>query len=156
MKYPFGLSILFLSVVAVTGFAQAPAPTKPLNPPDPNLMATEKNFIAAAKKHDADYFKRTLTDDYLFVGYDGQVHDRQEVLGERSSDVLDLMPYNMKVVELNEGAAIVTYDVILHVPPEEDQGPPPRYQHWSSLWTRQGDQWKLKFQQSTPTHWGDW
>jgi hypothetical protein len=46
--------------------------------------------------------------------------------------------------------------VILHIPPSEDQGPPPRYQHWTSVWTRQGDQWKLKFQQSTPTHWGDW
>lgn len=153
MKYRFALSIL---VVTIAASAQAPAPTKPPNPLAQNLIAAETRFIAAAKKHDADYFKRTLTDDYLFVGYDGQLHDRQEVLGERSSDALDLMPYNMKVVELGDGAALVTYDVVLHVPPEEDQGPPPRYQHWSSLWTRQGGQWKLKFQQSTPTHWGDW
>ncbi len=155
MKYRFALSILSF-VVTVAAYAQASIPTKPPNPLAQSLIAAETRFIAAAKKHDPDYFKRTLTDDYLFVGYDGQLHDRQEVLGERSSDALDLMPYNMKVMELGDGAALVTYDVILHVPPEEDQGPPPRYQHWSSLWIRQGDQWKLKFQQSTPTHWGDW
>jgi hypothetical protein len=148
--------IVFLCLVTAAGHAQAAVPAKQLNPLEQSLISAEKNFIAAAKKHDADYFKRTLSDDYFFVGYDGQVHDRQEVLGDRSSDSMDLMPYNMKVVELAESAAVVTYDVILQVPPEEDQGPPPRYQHWSSVWTRQGDQWKLKFQQSTPTHWGDW
>ena len=61
-----------------------------------------------------------------------------------------------QLLELTESTAIVTYDVVLQVPPEEAQGPPPRYQHWSSVWTKQGDQWKLKFQQATPTHWGDW
>jgi len=25
----------------------------------------------------------------------------------------------------------------------------PRYQHVSSVWVKQGDQWKLKFQQAT-------
>ena len=66
------------------------------------------------------------------------------------ADVTDM------VVRLYGDTAIVTYDLILQVPPQEDQGPPPRYQHWTSVWTRQGDTWKLKFQQTTPTHWGDW
>ena len=156
MKYRFALSIFFLCVVTIASCAQTPASAKPPTPLEQNLITAEKNFIAAAKKHDADYFNRALADEYFFVGYDGQVHDRQEVLGDRSSESMDLMPYNMKVVELGDGAAIVTYDVVLQVPPEEDQGPPPRYQHWSSVWIRQNDQWKLKFQQSTPTHWGDW
>jgi len=120
------------------------------------LIANEKAFVAAAKKGDAEYFKRTLTDDYSQVGIDGQLHDRQEVLGELSSGGIDLTPYNVAVVELGEAAAIVTYDLIMHIPAAEDQGPPPRYQHWSSVWTKQGNVWKLKFQQTTPTHWGDW
>jgi len=156
MKFRLALFVFFLCLLTIPALGQPPQPTKPLSPLDQNLITAEKTFIAAAKNHDAGYFKRTLTDDYLFVGYDGQLHDREEVLGERSSDSLDLMPYNMKVMGLTDGAAIVTYDVILQVPPAEDQGPPPRYQHWSSMWIRQGDQWKLKFQQSTPTHWGDW
>ena len=120
------------------------------------LVADEKSFIVAAKKGDAEYFKRTLTEDYSMVGVDGQLHDRQEVLGELSSGAVELTPYNLTVVELGEGAAIITYDLIMRIPPSEDQGPPPRYQHWSSVWVKQGDAWKLKFQQTTPTHWGDW
>ena len=156
MKRRLALFTFFLCAVTIAGRAQAPAATKPINPLDQNLISAEKNFIAAAKNRDADYFKHTLTSGYLFIGYDGQVHDREEFLGDRSSDSWNLMPYSMKVFKLDEGAAIVTYDVILQVPPEEDQGPPPRYQHWSSVWVKQADQWKLKFQQSTPTHWGDW
>jgi hypothetical protein len=60
------------------------------------------------------------------------------------------------VVALGQDAAIVTYDAIVREAPEEDQGPPPRYQHFSSVWVKQGDQWKLKFHQATATHWGDW
>lgn len=156
MKYFFTFFILSLSAVTTIGSAQTPAPPKKATPFDQSLFAAEKTFIAAAKKCDAEYFKRTLTDGYLFVGYDGQIHDREEYLDDRSSDSWNLMPYSMKVLKLDDGAAIVTYDVILQVPPEEDQGPPPRYQHWSSVWIKQADQWKLKFQQSTATHWGDW
>jgi hypothetical protein len=155
MKHVFAVFVLLLGVF-IASRAQTATPARPAGPLEQSLISAEKGFISAAKQHDREYFKRGLTEDYAFVGDDGQFHDRQEVLGERSAESLDLKPYNMKVIELSDKAAIVTYDVILHIPPSEDQGPPPRYQHWTSVWTRQGDQWKLKFQQSTPTHWGDW
>jgi len=135
--------------------AQAGTATTSLRPLQQAMIANENAFIVATNKHDKDYFKRTLTGDYSLVGYDGQLHDREEIESDLSSGV-DLMPYNMKVVEISEGTAIVTYDVVFRVPAAEDQGPPPRYQHWSSVWVKQGDAWKLKFQQTTPTHWGDW
>ena len=119
----------------------------------------ELDAAAAAYRldlHRREFLKRTLTDDYALVGFDGQLHDRQETLGELGSGGVNVMPYNVKVVELGDAAAIVTYDVVMQVPPAEDQGAPPRYQHWSSTWIKQGDQWKIKFQQTTPTHWGDW
>jgi hypothetical protein len=50
----------------------------------------------------------------------------------------------------------VTYNVVLRAPATEDQGPPPRYQHFSTVWVKQGDVWKMKFQQMTASHWGDW
>ena len=59
-------------------------------------------------------------------------------------------------VMAGDGAAIVTYDAIVREAPEEDQGPPPRYQHFSSVWVKVGDGWKLKFHQTTAAHWGDW
>ena len=149
-------SFLFVLLCSAVGFAQAGASAKVPTPFEQTMIANEKSFIAAVKKGDSEYFKRTLTGDYSFVGVDGQVHDREEAFGEVGSGGLDLMPYNIKVVEAGEGSAIVTYDVVFRIPPTEDQGPPPRYQHWSSVWVKQGDAWKLKFQQTTPTHWGDW
>jgi hypothetical protein len=146
----------FVLLCSTISLAQAGESAKTLSPLQQTIITNEKGFIAAAKKGDAEYFKRTLTDDYSQVGIDGQVHDRQEVLGELSSGGVELTPYNLAAVDLGEGAAIVTYDLIMRVPPSEDQGPPPRYQHWSSVWVKQGDAWKLKFQQTTPTHWGDW
>ena len=149
-------SFLFVLLCSAAGLAQSTASARIFTTLEQTLIANEKSFIAAAKKGDAEYFKRTLTGDYSIVGVDGQVHDREEALGEVGSGGLDLMPYNIKVVEVGEDSAIVTYDVVFRIPPTEDQGPPPRYQHWSSVWVKQGDVWKLKFQQTTPTHWGDW
>ena len=148
--------ILFLGILSVPSRAQNSTPAKPPSPLEQTLISAEKSFMAALKKGDAEYVRRTLASDYSSVESDGQLHDRQEAVGELSSGGVDLSPYNMKVIELADNAAIVTYDVILHIPPSEDQGPPPRYLHWSSVWTKQDGQWKLKFQQSTPTHWGDW
>jgi hypothetical protein len=150
------LAILLCLGVGNPAVAQTAAPAKPLTPLEQTLIANEKSFIAAAKKGDAEYLNRTFTDDYSMVEVDGQLHDRQEVLGDVTSGGEELTPYNIKVVAVGESSAIVHYDVIVHVPPEEDQGSPPRYQHWSSVWVKQGDAWRLKFQQTTPTHWGDW
>ena len=119
-------------------------------------MAAEKSFIDATKKGDSAFFKRTLTDDFSFVGSDGQLGERQEMIDQLADGSYDLTPYNMKVVTVSDGVGIVTYDVIVRVPPAEDQGPPPRYQHFSTVWVKPSDVWKMKFQQTTAAHWGDW
>ena len=119
-------------------------------------MDSEKGFIEAAKKGDVAFFKRTLTDDFSFVEFDGQLYTRQEMLDQYSESGFAVTPYEMKVIPAGDGVAIVTYNVVLRVPASEDQGPPPRYQHFSTVWVKQGDAWKMKFQQRTANHWGDW
>ena len=121
-----------------------------------SAMDAEKSFIVAAKKGDGAFFKRTLTDDFSFVSYDGQFYDRQDMIDQYGDPGTDILPYEMKVVVPGEGVAIVTYNVVLRVPAAEDQGPPPRYQHFSTVWVKQGDAWKMKFLQMTASHWGDW
>jgi len=157
MKYRFVVFVILLcAAVSAAGVAQAPAPEKPLSPLEQTLMAAEKSFVEAAKKGDVAYFKRTLTDDFSFVQFDGQLYDRQDMLDQFGEGGIDLLPYEMKVVIAGDGVAIVTYNVVLRVPAVEDQGPPPRYQHFSTVWVKQGDVWKMKFQQMTANHWGDW
>ena len=147
---------LFLAIVT-PGVAQNPGPAKPLSPLEQTLIASEKSLIEAKKKDDGAFFKRTLIADFSLVGVDGKLLERQEAADDLGdSGLVELTPYDIKVVAVGEDAAIVTYDAIVRRKPEEDQGPPPRYQHFSSVWVKQGDAWKLKFHQATAAHWGDW
>jgi len=155
MKRTCGVVIFLCSVIA---FAHA-GQTRPEKPPtalEQTLMNAEKNFVEAAKQGDIAFFKRTLTTDFSFVSFDGQLYERQDMLDQFGQPGTDIMPYEMKVVTAGDDVAIVTYNVVLRVPPSEDQGPPPRYQHFSTVWVKQGDAWKMKFLQMSAAHWGDW
>jgi hypothetical protein len=149
-------AVIFLAA-AIQVSAQNSLAAPALNTLEQSAIVNEKNLIEAKKKDDAAFFKRTLSQNFSLVGVDGQLLQGEEAarnLGD--SDLVELTPYDMKVVALGDDAAIVTYDAIVREKPEEDQGPPPRYQHFSSVWVKQGDQWKLKFHQATAAHWGDW
>jgi hypothetical protein len=148
--------ILCCCVFPVAVVAQANAPAKAPSPLEQTLMSAEKSFVEAAKKGDIAFFKRTLTDDFSFVAFDGQLYERQDMLDQFGEGGLNLQPYDMKAMQAGDGVGIVTYDVVVRVPPAQDQGPPPRYQHFSTVWVKQGDAWKMKFQQMTASHWGDW
>ncbi|HTC56197.1 MAG TPA: nuclear transport factor 2 family protein [Candidatus Sulfotelmatobacter sp.] len=156
MKVGLAIFVIFVLASVVPGVAQTPA-SKPLGPLEQTLIASEKSLIDAKKKDDDAFFKQKVGDDFALVGVDGELHERQDAIDELGdSDLVELTPYNIKVVMVGEGAAVVTYDAIVREAPQEDQGPPPRYQHFSSVWVKQGDVWKLKFHQATATHWGDW
>ncbi|MGH9496808.1 MAG: nuclear transport factor 2 family protein [Candidatus Sulfotelmatobacter sp.] len=149
------LSLLY-SAISFAAPSQAAPPEKAPTALEQSAMDAEKSFVAAAKKGDVAFFKRTLTDDFSFVSFDGQLYDRQDMIDQYGDPGTDILPYEMKVVIPCDGVAIVTYNVVLRVPAAEDQGPPPRYQHFSTVWVKQGDAWKMKFQQMTASHWGDW
>jgi hypothetical protein len=157
MKLGSVIYVVFLLGSVIPGVAQGSAAAKTLSPLEQTLIASEKSLIEAKKKDDGAFFKRTLSEDFALVGVDGELQERQEAVDELGdSGLLELTPYDIKVVAVGEGAAIVTYDAIVRKAPQEDQGPPPRYQHFSSVWVKQGDAWKLKFHQATSVHWGDW
>lgn len=147
------ISVLLLCIAAS---AQTPAPEPP-TPFQQTAVANEKILIAAKKKDDATFFKQILAPDFILVGIDGKLHEKQEAIDELGdSEILELTPYDIRVVALGDAGVIISYDAVFRKAPEEDQGPPPRYQHFSSVWIKQGDQWKLKFHQATAAHWGDW
>ncbi len=157
MKSGWLCCAILLLASAIPAWAQTSTPAKPLNPLEQSLIATEKSLIEAKKKDDGAFFKRTVSPDFSLVGVDGKLHEGQEAVEELGdSDLVELTPYDIKVVSAGEAAAIVTYDAIVRKAPQEDEGPPPRYQHFSSVWVKQGDAWKLKFHQATAAHWGDW
>ena len=155
MRTGFVAVVLLCSAVGLARVAQSKA-EKPPTEFEQALMSAEKGFIDAAKKGDVAFFKQTLTTDFSFVSYDGQLYGRQDMIDQNSQPGTNIQPYEMKVVSAGDEVSIVTYNVVYRVPPAEDQGPPPRYQHFTTIWVRQGGAWKMKFQQMTSAHWGDW
>ena len=150
-----GLVLLLCSGIGLarTGHAKTESGSSGV---EKTLIDAEQQFIDAAKKGDVAFFKQTLTSDFSYVSYDGQLYGRQDMVDQYVQPGTDIQPYEIKVVSAGDGVAIVTYNVVFRVPPSEDQGPPPRYQHFTTVWVKQGDAWKMKFQQMTADHWGDW
>jgi hypothetical protein len=142
------------TVVLCIALAPAPAlpqnSAQPLGPPTQQLLELEKSLADAQKRHDRTFVNATLADDFLSINTDGEPHPKAEILSDVASDErLEYRIYNAQVVPLNDSAVVVTYDVILRmVHYDEDT---PRYQRVSSVWVKQGDNWKLKFQQATAT-----
>jgi hypothetical protein len=142
---------LYISWIARTRSVAAANPrvdSQALSPLEQQLISFEKAIPEAQKRHDIDFYKRTLTDDFVAVGTDAKLHPKEEILEDlRSTDLVEYRPYDIQVVQLNDGAAVVTYDVIIQMSRYDEDIP--RYQHISSIWVKMGDQWKLKFQQAT-------
>ena len=137
---------LSIAALAQTSGNQA----KPLSPLEQTLITSTRAIPEAQKTKDVAFLKRTLTDDFLAVGSEGHLHDKEETLASaREGELKDYYAYNLRVVPVNDEAAIVTYDCVIHMPEGDAPGMAPRYQHISDLWVKQGDQWHLKFQQST-------
>jgi len=157
-------AVLFLGLVAImpalaqrgTGTNNEPSSVdtlpltnrKNLSPLEQTLITNTKAMPAAWKKKDADFFKRTLTDDSLEVAIDGKVYGKNDVLeGVHIANVQEYTPYDAQILNINDSAAIVTYDCIVRMTLGEE--PVPRYQHITDVGVKQGDEWRLKFQQAT-------
>src|SRR5271166_804964 len=106
MKYGT-VAVMILLGCTVAGAGQANAPAKAISPLEQTLMAAENGYIEAAKKGDVGFFKRTLANDFSFVAFDGELGDRQDLIEGLGSGGLDLLAYDMKVVPVTDGVAIV-------------------------------------------------
>ena len=148
MRFQSSLTTLVLGI-ALSPFIAAPQNhAQPSSPRTQQLLELEKNLADAQKRHDRAFVNTTLTDDFVSIDTDGEPHPKADILSAVASDNrLEYRIYNAEVVPVNDSAAVVTYDVIVRmVHYDEDT---PRYQRVSSVWVKQGSDWKLKFQQAT-------
>jgi hypothetical protein len=140
------LAILIV-LLSSTTFGQT---AKPLSPLDQALIDNTRAVPEAQRTRNVALLKITLTNDFRSVGSEGRLHDREEFIGDAAEGTLkDYTVYNLHVLPVGDGAAIVTYDAVIQMP-EGDFDVAPRYQCFSDLWVKQGDHWKLRFQQATP------
>jgi hypothetical protein len=141
---------LVVVVVLLSTLSFAQSVNHSSSPLEDALIANTGAIHEAQKTKNADLLKHILSDDFLQVGSEGHLHPRAEFVDEaRDGGLKDYSLYNFKVHSVDENTAIVTYNAIIQMP-EGDTGAAPRYQILSDLWVKDGENWKLKFQQATP------
>jgi hypothetical protein len=142
--------LLCLAFSAPASVSGADNSSKPLSPLEQTLIANTNAVPEAQKSKNVDFLKRTLSDDFVSVGSEGKLHDKEEMVdGARNGELKDYYTYNLRVLPVDDEAAVVTYDCIIHMPEGDAPNMAPRYQHISDLWVKQDDRWRLKFQQAT-------
>jgi hypothetical protein len=146
MKQAFLILLMFLSVSCMAQTAREETSSTHLQQA---LIAQTQAVAQAQKSKDGDTLKRLLTDNFQQVGSEGKLHDKDDFTGDaKDGKLTDCTLYNFKFLSIDDNAAIVTYDAIIHMT-EGDDLLAPRYQHFSDVWVKQGDQWRLRFQQAT-------
>jgi hypothetical protein len=115
-----------------------------------SLIAKSNAIHTSTKSKNVTGLKALLADDFQIVSSDGKLHDRGELVDNaEEGSPRDFQLYDPRVVQIDSGTALVTYNMILTMPEGDDQLAP-RYQKISDLWVRQGSEWRLKFEQATP------
>lgn len=139
-----------LPLVPAAAELQHPPQAKPLNAFEQSLVDTQKTFLQALDRGDATYVKNVVADDFVVIATNGDTGTKTELVDSVHPSKHEGKPpilYDFRVVKLSENAAVVTYNLAA------PGGGLDRYQHLSDTWVKQGDQWKLKFEQTTINLW---
>ena len=150
MKFQSSITTLLSIALSVPALAAPRNNSQSAMPLTHQLLDLERKFAEAQQHHDRDSVSNTLTNDFVSISNNGESQTKADLLSDLASDNrLEYRIYNAQAVPLDDNAAVLTYDVIVRmVHYDEDT---PRYQHVSSVWVKQGNDWKLKFRQATPT-----
>lgn len=142
---------LWLLLLSMNAFAQTGRATESSGSLVQVLMDKSNEVHSLRKSKDVNGIKSLLADDFDYVGGDGRLHHRDELLGDMQDGTLrDFKLYEPQAVQIDINAALLTYNAILDMREGDDPGMAPRYQKVSDLWVKQGNEWRLKFEQATP------
>ena len=149
-----GIVVLAMMVTAVAFAGEAPANTpqqaSTTSAFEQEMINTEKAFLDAVERGDAEYVKNAVADDFMVIETNGDASGKTELVHYvHRSEKPGPKPflYQWHVVQLDQDCAVVTYNAVMHGAPID------RYQHLSDTWVKQNGQWKLKFQQTTVNLW---
>ncbi len=112
------------------------------------LLEKETALVTAEMHNDRASAGRLLANDFVFVSYDGHGLSKNEALGELGSGLKEFAIYEPQALTLNDGAVMLSYNAIVRVAVDDDEVHVPRYQHVTTIWVKDGGEWKQKFHQS--------
>ena len=144
-----GVVILAVSALAFTSQAQSlrfygSAPTDPLTVA---LLEKEQALFGAVLHRDAAAFSSLLTSDFVFVNYDGHRNPKGELFGD--GELREYSIYEPESLTLDEGVVMFSYNAIVKQTITDDDQHIPRYQRVTTIWVKQGGDWKEKYHQAS-------
>jgi hypothetical protein len=108
-----------------------------------------KTIAEARKSKDVANLRRLLADDFHQVGSEGSLRGKSDLLDDaEEGNLKDFNFYDFKIWPVDDKVAIITYNAIIREA-EGNEGQAPRYQRLSDVWVKDGEQWRLRFQQAT-------
>ena len=139
----FAVSALSLASQAQSLKFYGQAPTDPLTA---TLLVKEQALMGAVLHRDAAAFSAILATDFVFVNYTGRSEPKGELFGD--GELKEYAIYEPQTLALDDGAVILSYDAIVGQIITDDDQHIPRYQHVTTIWMKQGTDWKEKFHQT--------
>jgi len=144
------LLLLLLCVVLLAAVVSAESNQEKENSSSEGLIAKSNQVQSLREAKNIAALKSLLTPDFENVGSEGKLHYLGEFLDDAHDGTLrNFETYDAHVVPIDSATALVTYNIVVSMV-EGDDVLSPRYQRISDLWVRQGDDWRLKFEQATP------
>jgi hypothetical protein len=151
-------SSLLLAVVLIfcaACFAQSAQSSS--DPEAQALIAKSRSVLEAEKSKDVTALNNLLADNFRSVDLAGDFGSRQEMLATaREGFLKDFLFYEPQAFRIDNDSILVSYSTAITLSDSaikqlaEDNLTWPRYSKVSDLWVRQGSDWKLKFEQTTP------
>ena len=109
------------------------------------LARLEESLWRAETRFDYEFMDKVVARDSFEFGRSGRIYERADTLSAGRQPIDAVLPLpNLKIRLLNEDTAQVTYDSAV-----TDNGVV-AYGRRSSIWSRTGQGWVLRFHQGTP------
>lgn len=109
------------------------------------LRKLEEELWIEDTRFDRPYMEKVMAPDFFEFGRSGRIHSRESCLSHERVPIDAVIPLkNLQVRLLTEDVAQVTYDSEVTYDGVVEKG------RRSSIWTRSGEGWVLRFHQGTP------
>ena len=157
-------TLILILAVSLSAMAQNSAPVAALDTKTPRaemaagegdksleseLVASEQRVADSEKNKDRQGLLQALADDFIYVAYNGLVFTKDRIVKELQYINIDQSQMeNFKVRQLEPGAAILTYDLMVRGAIAGHDLPQRMYA--SSVWVRRAEHWILVLHQETP------
>ena len=108
------------------------------------LRRLEEELWIAETRFDRTYMEKIMAQDFFEFGRSGKIHSREATLAHEAGRIDAVIPLqNLSIRLLTEDVAQVTYDSEVVFDGGIEKG------RRSSIWSRSGECWELRFHQGT-------